>query len=173
MKHAGGRPPKPTALHKLHNTKSRRDRTREPVPVGDLGGPPPEWFSEGQGEAWAYCLAHSPPGLLRKLDRGLLVVWCLAEDQVRYATIAQNRLNANTNAPGLVNGPEGLQVSPFLEIIERASKIMLRCQGPLGFSPAARPSIRIAPDPKSPEQAAADAETDPWGYLEVIQGGRT
>jgi phage terminase small subunit len=168
----GGRPPKPTALHKLHNTAPDRKRSAEPQPIGDLVDPP-EWFTDSQVAGWRYAIEHCPKGVLKLLDRGALVLWVEAEDRHRGAMIAQATLNGRSpDLPYLVKGADGLMVSPYVEIIDRAAKIMIRMIGELGFSPAARPRIKLVADAATPETAAADIRRDPWKFLEVVQGGK-
>lgn len=168
-----GRPPKPTVLHKLHGT-ARKDRVREaePVPLGDLTEAP-AWLTDSQREGWDYAIRHCPKGVLKLLDRSALVLWVEAEDRHRGAMIAQAMLNRRApDAPWLVKGPDGLIVSPYVEIIDRAAKIMIRMMTELGFSPVARPRLRIAPEPAA-AATASDMRSDPWQALKVIKGGKT
>lgn len=162
-----GRPPKPTALHKLHGTTRRyhlEQRGQEPQPVGDLTEAP-DWFTPSQREGWQYVMEHCPRGLLKKLDRAALVMWVEAEDRHRGAMIAQATLNNRSrDLPYLVKGPDGLMVSPYVEIIDRAAKTMIRLIGELGFSPCARPRIKLI----APEKQDAS----PWAQLRVIAGGK-
>lgn len=166
-----GRPPKPTALHKLHGTeraRTRQARANEPMPEGDLDAPP-NWLNDTQREGWEYAIRHSPRGMLKLLDRGLLALWVEAEDRHRLATITQNELNAKgKDLPFLVKGPDGLVASPYIDIIDRASKIMFRCADSLGFSPVARPRIKLV----SEREQEADAHENPWALLSVIEGGK-
>ena len=170
-----GRPPKPTALHKLHGTarKGRMvKRAAEPVPLGDLVDAP-DWFTSSQRDGWEYAIRHCPQGVLKLIDRSALVLWVEAEDRHRGAMIAQASLNRRApDAPWLVKGPDGLIVSPYVEIMDRAAKIMVRMMTELGFSPVARPRIRIAPVEGAAGAAPADARADPWQHLQVIRGGK-
>jgi hypothetical protein len=50
----------------------------EPKPDGDLSEAP-NWLNEYLRAGWAYALANSPPGLLKRIDRGALVAWVVAE----------------------------------------------------------------------------------------------
>lgn len=125
-----GRPPKPTALHKLHGTarpdRQLRRREREPQPVGDLVDAP-SWLTASQREGWQYAIRHCPKGVLKLLDRSALVRWVEAEDRHRGAMIAQAMLSARSpELPWLVKGPDGPMVSPYVEIIDHAAKIMVR-----------------------------------------------
>jgi P27 family predicted phage terminase small subunit len=170
-----GRPPKPTVLHKLHGT-ARRDRhakrAAEPAPLGDLIEAP-NWLTPSQREGWDYAITHCPKGVLKLLDRSALVMWVEAEDRHRGAMIAQATLNRRApDAPWLVKGPEGLIMSPYVEIIDRAAKIMIRMMTELGFSPVARPRIRVVAAEPAAGDAKADPRADPWKHLAVIKGGK-
>jgi hypothetical protein len=79
----------------------------------------------------------------------------------------QALLDRDTKLKLLVRGPLGLTPSPYEEIIDRASKRMVRAAQELGFSPAARPRLHADPEPPP---AAAD---DPWALLRLIPGGKS
>ena len=168
-----GRPPKPTALHLLEgtfNVTRHKKRTAEPKPDGDLGAPP-DWLTPSQREGWDYALRHAPKGLLKMLDRGLLGLWVTAEDRHREAELAQAELNRRSaGLPFLIRGANGLEISPYIDIIGRTAKIMIQTSDRLGFSPVARPRIQVEPDePPDPEGG------DTWGALRrfpVIDGGK-
>jgi len=165
-----GRPPKPTVLKKLHGTyRANRQRPNEPQPQGDLKEPP-EWMDESQRAGWSYAITNSPPGLLKLLDRGILALWVEAEDRHRIAAFTQAILNRGSQTPYLVKSPDGLMISPYVEIMDRAAKIMFRAADMLGFSPVARPRIRI--DKPKGDDAEATIKTDPWSMLRVIPGGK-
>ena len=140
-------------------------------PLGDLTEAP-EWFNATQREGWDYAI-RCPAGVLKLLDRSALVLWVEAEDRHRGAMIAQATLNRRApDAPWLVKGPDGLIVSPYVEIMDRAAKIMIRMMTELGFSPVARPRIRVIAEAAAAEPSQ-DARADPWKHLQVIRGGKT
>jgi hypothetical protein len=164
-----GRRPKPTALHKLHGTyhatKHGRDRKGEPQPEGDLYAAPPG-LTAAQRVNWRYAIHHSPPHLLKKLDRGVLKIWVISEDRLDTANRMQALLDEDNKLKLLIKGPLGLLASPYEDIIDRAAKRMFRCAQELGFSPASRPRIRT----DAAGTAAAEAE-NPWAQFKVIPGG--
>lgn len=163
-----GRKPKPTILHKLHNTarpKRHSRRAAEPQPVGDLHEPP-DFLTEAQKASWLYAIENAPAGLLKRIDRNLLVVWTLAEDRHRQAAIRQAQLDASNELPLLVKGKHGPEPSPYLGIMNRAADIMIRCASELGFSPASRPRLVGAP-------AAPLDPGSPWAKLRLLQGGKS
>jgi hypothetical protein len=115
-----GRPPKPTALHKLHGTaRTTRmaKRAAEPIPVGDLTDAP-DWFTPSQRDGWDYAITHSPKGVLKLIDRSALVLWVEAEDSHRGAPVARPRIRlvapeatAGAQAPDIRANPwQSLQV---------------------------------------------------------------
>lgn len=132
-----GRKPVPTVLRALHGNPSGTPYNKaEPKPSGDLSDAPAH-LSQEQKEAWLYALTHSPPGLLKRIDRGALVVWVVAEDLHRQATIMQAKA-------GLLWRPTGSlqpQQSPYLPIINRQALIMLKAASELGFTPVSRPRV--------------------------------
>jgi phage terminase small subunit len=173
----GGRPPKPTALHKLEGTlraRTRKRRAQEPLPTGDLLEPP-DWFNDHQRAGWRYALDNAPPHLLKRIDAGMLKLWVIADDNLRLAVISQNALNdRNPAAPLLVRSEGGgLALSPYLDAIDKCAKNMFRAATELGFSPASRPRIKLEEDPLAGGRASETP--DRWGDLRrfpVIDGGK-
>jgi P27 family predicted phage terminase small subunit len=169
-----GRKAKPTALHKLHgtfNVTDHRRRNFEPQAETDLSSEPPHWLSDDQQSSYRYALAHAPRGLLKGLDRGVLVAWCVAESRHRQAAMAQARLDAGTQWPLLQPAKDGRPaVSPYVKITEHAAIIMLRYAEALGFTPASRPRIQLIPGPTPPPILEGEAEPDPWEALGRLHG---
>lgn len=134
-----GRKPVPTALRKLHgNPRGHKLPVNEPLPQGDLDEPP-DWLNDDQQEGWRYAIRHAPPGLLKRIDRGALQVWVVAESLHRKAASLQNGLGLVVKASAADNAP--LVQSPYLAIINRQCLIMLKAASELGFSPVSRPRI--------------------------------
>jgi phage terminase small subunit len=166
-----GRRAKPTALHKLHGTlKSNHahERAGEPVPLGDLEEPPPD-LTDAQEAVWRYAVANMPRGVVKLIDRGILKVWVEAEDRHNTARMMQAMLDQDTRLKLLVKGPMGLMPSPYNAILESTAKIMFRAAQELGFSPAARPRLRVFA-PVKPD-APPDPRKDPWAALQVMPPG--
>jgi P27 family predicted phage terminase small subunit len=174
----GGRPPKPTALHQLEGTynpsRHGRKRASEPQPTGNLDEPP-DWLNDSQRDAWHYAIANAPAYLLKKLDREMLAIWCVHADNLRLAVTTQNRLNMRSpGLPLLIRTPAGTAASPYVDVIDKCSKNMFRAATELGFSPAARPRIRLEDDPLT--AASMPTAPDRWGELKrfpVIDGGKS
>lgn len=136
-----GRKPKPTALKDLHGSEEPRN-PNEPMPEGDLSdvlGEVPEHFDAEQAEIWRYALKHSPPGLLKMVDRSALEIWVSAHSIHRKAMRAQNRYGMVIPAP---NTKLPIQ-SPYLAIVNRQALICLKACELLGFTPASRPRINV------------------------------
>ncbi len=168
-----GRKPKPTGLHKLHGTLNatrHKGRTAEPHADGDLLATPPSWMTASQKAGWRYAVKHAPKGLMRRIDRGMLAVWVVAEDQHRIAATMQAGLDRSTKLPLLTKNKDGTAgISPYLSIISRAAATMIKAGSELGFSPAARPRLVAA---GLPSMDRADEDDAGWGRLKVLQGGK-
>lgn len=136
-----GRKPKPTHLRLLQGNPGHRSlNPREPRPQGDLTDAP-GWFTESQRNGWNYAIAHAPAGLLKRLDRSVLTAWVVAEDLHRQAAEQLARFGM------LMRAQSGeLYPSPYLSIVNKQASIMLKGASELGFTPAARPRIQLAPE---------------------------
>jgi phage terminase small subunit len=169
-----GRRAKPTALHKLHGTYNAtnhgRDRQFEPVPLGDLSEPPPD-LTESQEAGWNYAVAHMPKGVIKLIDRGILKIWVEAEDRHNTARLMQAMLDQDTKLKLLVKGPNGLEPSPYNYILDKCAQTMFRAAQELGFSPAARPRLKLYAHTDS-KPADDDPRANPWAALSVIPGGK-
>jgi P27 family predicted phage terminase small subunit len=140
----------------LEGARPDRVNQDEPKPVGDLIEPP-DWMNESQQAGWRYAIEHAPAGLLKKLDRGVFAVWVVAESLHRDATERVNRYGSVIRAP-----VTGLPIqSPYLAIVNRQATIMLRSSEQLGFSPAARPRIKLPPQAATSNRFADLKELPP------------
>ena len=163
-----GRRPIPTALHRLRGTfepsRHGRGRAGEPVAEGDLYAAP-AGLTPSQRAVWRYAIAHAPKGLLRMIDRDILLIWCEARDRHCTAMAMQAQLDRDATLKLLVRGPLGLVPSPYNDILDKTAKTMFRAAQELGFSPVARPRIHAdLPEPEIDEK-------DPWAMLRLIPGG--
>jgi P27 family predicted phage terminase small subunit len=133
-----GRKPTPSRLKALRGNPGKRALPKnEPKPAGELNAPP-DWLTPNQQSGWTYALDNAPRGLLKALDRSVLVAWVIAEDLHRRAAEELERSGAL-----LVKAPNtGLPIqSPYLPIINKQAQIMIKAAEQLGFSPAARPRL--------------------------------
>ena len=96
-------------------------------------------------------MTNSPPGLLKRIDRGALVAWVVAEDLHRQAAIAQGKVGLlvriKTRATIGADDPGVPAASPYINIINQQAKIMLKAASELGFTPVSRPRINAGAGP--------------------------
>jgi len=152
-----GRRPKPTALHRLqgtYNVTDHRDHALEPIAEGEIGEPAD--LTEAQRAIWRYVVAHAPEAVLKAIDQAMLRAWVETVDRRNEA---QQLLEAETSATTWL-------ASATHRVIDRTTTLLIRLASELGFSPAARPRLRVEA-PKPPKE-----DTDPWAELRVIPGGR-
>lgn len=139
-----GRKPKPTAMHELEGTlNATRHKTRkaEPQAPVELDRDPPAHLSPRQQDGWRYAMEHAPAGVLRRIDRGLLVAWVILEDRLTTANTELQRIDADATHPLLMRARGGVMVNPYMLIIERCARGMSKLASELGFSPASRPRM--------------------------------
>jgi len=145
-----GRKPVATHLKILRGNPGKRALNQsEPKPTGDLLDAP-EWMTEGQKAGWNYAIENAPRGLLKKLDRSVLVAWVVSEDLHRQATGMVEKYGILTKTPS-TGAP---MQSPYLPIVNKQAQIMLRAAEQLGFSPSARSRVQMAGDPRLDEDDA-------------------
>ncbi len=136
-----GAKPTPTYLRVITGNPGKRPLNQdEPQPVGDLNETP-AWLTESQRAGWAYAIEHAPRGLLKHLDRSVLVVWVVAEDCHRQAAQEVSRLGMLVKAP---NTGVPMQ-SPFMAIMNKQAHIMLNAAAQMGFTPSSRSQISVEP----------------------------
>ena len=149
-----GRKPVPTHLKVVRGNPGKRGLNKsEPLPIGDLSDAP-EWMPEQQKLGWAYAIENAPRGLLKKLDRSVLIAWVVAEDLHRRSSEMVEKFGMLTKTP---NTGVPMQ-SPYLPVLNKQAQIMLKAAEQLGFSPASRSRVQVA------EDRVAD-ENDPWAML--------
>ena len=126
----------PTLLRIINGNPTEKPLNEdEPMPEGDLTDPP-GWFTEDQRADWFEALASAPAGLLRRLDKSVLVVWVVAQDMHRQASEAM-QLQGITSA-----NEKGVESqSPYSIIQTKNALIMIRAAAELGFSPSSRTGI--------------------------------
>jgi P27 family predicted phage terminase small subunit len=129
------RPRKPSYLKLICGTDQPcRRNNHEPLPVGNLDdAPPPDWLTPAQKESWGRAIKHAPPGLLRLLDRGIFTLWIVAADLHRQAAEKVEKFGA------VIKTKSGAPIqSPYLRIVSREARIMLKASAEMGFSPRTR-----------------------------------
>lgn len=153
-----GRRPILPELHKLQGTyeATRHAGRTGVVAEGELRTAPPG-LSPAQRRLWQYAIRHAPPGVLRLIDRDMLMLWIVTKDRYDQAQQQLARLESD---------PPAWAKSPLHRIIDRAAALLLRLASELGFTPVARRGLQLAPLPPTPDP------NDPWAMLKLIPGGK-
>lgn len=148
-----GRRPKPSHLKLIAGNPGKREIPEaEPVPEGDLVDPP-DWMTDQQRDTWRYAIQHAPAGLLKKIDRGMLAVWCVAEAQHAEASQMLAKVGSvlkNTDGDPVPN--------PYLAIQDKAAARMARAETSLGFSPTSRSRVKVDSPKQKRNRFASIAE---------------
>ncbi|WP_343347628.1 phage terminase small subunit P27 family [Sphingomicrobium sp. XHP0239] len=133
-----GRKPKPTHLKVVEGNPGRRPlNTKEPKPKGNLYDCP-EHLNADQRKVWKYAIECAPHGLLKRVDRSVLLAWVVAEDLHRQAT---EKLNEHSL---LISTPNGMPVqTPYISIINKQAAIMVKAASEMGFTPASRSRVEV------------------------------
>lgn len=134
-----GRKPKPSYLRVLDGNASHSagPRLEEPIPTGDIAEPPRD-FSPEQQRVWRYAIENAPPGMLKLIDTSVFAVWVIAQ-----ATLDECRQKV-TEFGILVEGPKGDPVAnPYQKELNRQAAIIMKAAAELGFSPTARPRVKV------------------------------
>jgi phage terminase small subunit len=158
-----GRKPVPSTLRELHGNPRKIPMPKfEPKPDGDLSDSP-DWFNKSQQACWKYALSNAPPGMLKRVDLGVLVVWAVAEDLHHHASEAQAKVGLlvriKTRATINQDDPGVPAASPYINIINQQAKIMLTAAGELGFTPVSRPRVYGGPSAPGPAFGANSTAT--------------
>lgn len=142
-----GRKPIPRLLKIANGNPAKENLNYEDLtPQGDLTAPP-EWFSESQVEAWNYCIANAPEGLLRRLDREVLITFVQAKDLHQRAAI-----DIQENGITMLSSKGMPMQNPAIGILNKQAAVLLKAAEQMGFSPVARARVRVAPaQPKADE----------------------
>lgn len=139
-----GRKPKPTHLKVLNGNPGKRALNKdEPKPTGELKKAP-DWFNETQKDYWNYAIENAPGGLLKKLDKDVLIVYVCAAVTHKEASLAMAQSDLLTMTP---NGME-IQ-NPLIGIINKQATLMLKAAGEMGFTPSSRSRIAVPPTGES------------------------
>jgi P27 family predicted phage terminase small subunit len=157
-----GRKPVPTTLRKLQgNPRNVALPKFESKPDGDPSDAP-GWLNGSQLTGWGYALQNAPPGMLKRIDRGVLIVWAVAEDLHRQAAEAQAKVGllvrVKTRATINQDDPGVPAASPYVNIINQQAKIMLKAASELGFTPVSRPRVYGGPSVPAPNFNVGETE---------------
>lgn len=158
----GGRPRKPTALHKLHGTeRPGRSSTDEPKPRALTRDDPPMTLEREGAELWRDMVAELRQlGMLTQVDRAALAAYCAA-----FGRLAEARRQMRRSGGAVVKSSDGtLRLSPWFRIEKAASETLTRLAIEFGFTPASRPRLgrpaRGGDDPPPPKPDAPGGSAD-------------
>lgn len=136
------------------NAGHRPGNLEAPIPIGDLMDAPPE-LTEKQRATWRLAITHSPPGLLKHLDRSVFQSWVIAVDMLE-------QIRGKIADFGVViKGPKGSAiVNPLLREQSRYANLVRQLAAEMGFSPTARQRVKV----DKPVQTAGN----PFGDLKSL-----
>ena len=113
----------------------------------------------------ALCHRARADGILKKIDRDMLLIWVEARDRWNTAREMQVQLDRDAGLKLLIRNPMGLIENPYKNILDKTAKTMIRVAQDLGFftgrTTAAQDHAR----------ARSRDEDDPWTKLRLIPGG--
>lgn len=104
----------------------------------------PAWMDKCRRQIWREVLADAPFGLLRRIDRQLLVNYVELVARHETAAMAQRKLNKVATPPLLTEGSEHAVISPYVRIMNHCVMLMTRLQNEMGFTPTSRVSLGAA-----------------------------
>ena len=138
-----GRPPKPTVLKLLHGT-ARPDRLLKNEPQPETGVPTrPGWLLPEAKREWTRIVPElNRLGLLAKIDRAMLSMWC--QCWAMYVQAVKDIENNGTSY-GKDDGYEGQR--PSVSIMNKMIEKMTTLSARFGMTPSDRSRISI-PEPK-------------------------
>jgi P27 family predicted phage terminase small subunit len=143
-----GRKPRPSHLRVVDGTKPRNGtNAREPQVKRNLHAVP-EGLTKGQKEAWTYAIANAPAGLLKTLDRDVLLTYVVARDLLMEANKKQAKLSMVRRT---AFGTD--VVSPYINVIAKQSLILMKAAAEMGFTPSSRSRIEIDAEAENDDPA--------------------
>lgn len=157
-----GPKPKPTAVKLANgNPGKRKLSNREPKPHIATNLAPPAWLDRDAKSEWRRVAKELDRlGLYTKLDRSLLIGYCVAYSdykQARQRLLQSGRVMTFRDDKGTV---KGAQVAPEWTIAKQALEQMRRCGAEFGMGPASRVGVESPADiPKNLEEML-NASTD-------------
>ena len=89
-------------------------------------------------------MENAPSGVLKKIDRGMMMIWVEAADRHQRAIVAQSIFEAERGGMVAQTTEGNFVHSPYPTIIAQAARLMLKVGSELGFTPASRPRL-VAP----------------------------
>lgn len=152
-----GRPPKPTELKIIAGNPGGRPLPKNILqPDGNLRNSP-IWFSKEQRETWFYAIENAPLGLLRLLDRDMLITWVTAqcdfvtaEKELQKTGLVilkggSEKVTKHKNGEVTTTTTSPVMIpNPWTKIRNEAFLRLMKATTELGFSPTSRARITLA-----------------------------
>jgi P27 family predicted phage terminase small subunit len=159
----GGRPRKPTALHRINGTTPEGGFTEnEPKPRATKIDEPPMTLEREGAQLWRDMVAELRLlGMLTDVDRAALAAYCAA-----FGRLAEARRQMRRAGGAVVKAADGsLRLSPWFRIEKAASETLTRLAIEFGFTPASRPRLGRSArgrgdDDPPPKPKTGDANAD-------------
>jgi P27 family predicted phage terminase small subunit len=127
------------------------------MPVGDLTGGAPAFLTADQREEWDHIVRSSPPGLLKAVDRRVLVAWVIAVDIHEKAAIEQAKMTGLVLRRGAAPNVT-VTTSPYVLILHKQTLAMIKLASEMGFTPASRPRLATVPTQGAPLGGTTETE---------------
>jgi P27 family predicted phage terminase small subunit len=132
-----GRKPKPSYLKVVDGTPPEALKNQlEPMPDGDLFDAPSH-LSARQQSIWRECIANSPPGMLKKLDSGILEIYVIAK------SFHEDAAHKVATQGIMVKLGKWHGQNPYLTIKNSQAAVMIKAASDLGFSPSSRSRVKV------------------------------
>ena len=146
-----GPPPKPTKLKLLSGTW-RKDRATpgEPTPKIEVPSPPSHLDAEARSEWKRISVDLARLGLVAKIDRAMLALYCQTWSRWVEAERELKRGGLTVSSPNGYNIP-----SPYVSIATTAAKDLRGLASEFGMSPASRTRVK-AEKPTAPKKSRAE-----------------
>lgn len=131
------RPQTPSRIKELSGNPGKRAVNRtEPRPSG--GPKAPRTLTKAAKPVWTRLVASMPEGVYSACDEHLLATYC---EQVVMFQMAVAALNSE---PPITTGSQGQQVvSPWVKVMNEASRLISTVGAQLGLNPSARQNINV------------------------------
>ena len=145
-----GRKPNPTHLKILANNPGKRPlNMNEPVPAPGGMERPPIWLNKRAKAEWRELLRAAPPGLLTRLDRKAVALYCQTVAQI----IALQEIVDEVGLTFLSEKGFVCQ-RPEIGMLNKEKAILIRLCAELGLTPSSRSRVKLIHDQKPKSKLA-------------------
>jgi len=143
-----GRKPVPTTLKMLRGNPGKRPLSDdEPRPKAKLPAPPSHLSAEAKREWWRLGKQLAAMGLMTKVDRAALALYCQAWARWLEAEVALKKYGV------IVKSPNGFPMqSPYLAVANKAMEQIRAMLTEFGMSPSSRTRVHATPQPDEEDE---------------------